>query len=369
MQYGSSPSFKPCVEGLEERALMAAHLTATLSNGLLRIDGTKGADHIVVREHNYRISIDHVSINVAGHGRASSVSASAVSRIEVRGLAGDDWIQVGGDEIRGQNALLAPVKIWAGLGNDKVWGGQGSDEIHGEGGNDQVWGRGGNDRIYGGEGRDWLDGGAGANYLAGQANDDVITSRSARDVVDGGTGRDTLNLTGTTHPRSAVNVEVIRHLPGGRNALLAESPFAADASRLIELIDAYRHSRGLQSLTIDSRLMASAQYQADYMARTGHYAHDNLDGRTLVDRVHAAGYSFSFAAENIHLYDPAIRRTLGINRVYSVDQLAQYYFDGWKVSPGHNATMLSAQVHDIGVGIAQDQRTGRIYVAADFGHV
>src|SRR5262249_44598861 len=109
-------------------------------------------------------------------------------------------------------------------------------------------------------------------------------------------------------------------------------PFQAQVNRIIALTDSYRAANGLNQLTLDPRLLAAARYQADYMARTGNYSHVDLDGRTLVDRVQATGYSFSWVGENIHLYDPAIGRTLGIDRYYPPDQLADYYFDGWRVS-------------------------------------
>src|SRR5271169_4182663 len=111
MQCARSSTFKPCVEGLEDRTLLTAQVTATLSNGLLTIYGTNGPDHIVVRQDDYRISIDNVSINVIGHGRTSSISASSVSRIEIHGYGGDDWIQLGTGETSGPNALLKPATI------------------------------------------------------------------------------------------------------------------------------------------------------------------------------------------------------------------------------------------------------------------
>ena len=102
------------------------------------------------------------------------------------------------------------------------------------------------------------------------------------------------------------------------------------------------------------------------MARTGNYSHVDLDGRTLPDRVHAAGYSFSWVGENIHLYDPAIGRTLGIDHYYPPDQLADYYFDGWKVSPEHNENLLSSRAVNIGVAISRAS-SGQIYAVMVLG--
>src|SRR4051794_2846787 len=106
MKSRSSLSFRPGVEGLEERSLMAAHLTASLSAGLLRIDGTDHADRIVVRQVNNRISVDGIDINVRGQGKTASARAADVSRIQIRGLGGNDFIQVGGGTTHGRNALL-----------------------------------------------------------------------------------------------------------------------------------------------------------------------------------------------------------------------------------------------------------------------
>ena len=44
--------FRPSVECLEDRTLAAAHVTASLSGGVLRIEGTNHADTIVVRQTN-----------------------------------------------------------------------------------------------------------------------------------------------------------------------------------------------------------------------------------------------------------------------------------------------------------------------------
>src|SRR6266511_405364 len=103
MRSGRRPSFQPRLECLEDRTLMAAHLTASLSDGLLRIDGTGGNDQIVVRQSNYRISVDGTDIRVKGVGAVHSVKASDVSVLNVRGLEGDDVIILGGDETSGPN--------------------------------------------------------------------------------------------------------------------------------------------------------------------------------------------------------------------------------------------------------------------------
>ena len=135
---------------------------------------------------------------------------------------------------------------------------------------------------------------------------------------------------------------------------------------MIDMTNAYRAGHGLSELAIDTRLVKAAQYHADYMARTGYYAHDTLDGKGLADRLHDVGYPFSVAAENIHLYDPAVRRTYGIDRTYTRSELASYFLDGWKASAPHNHNLLSKEAQDIGIALAQG-RNGRIYAVQVFG--
>src|SRR5262249_451376 len=88
------------------------------------------------------------------------------------------------------------------------------------------------------------------------------------------------------------------------------------AAHLINLTNAYRAGRGLTPLRVDGRLSAAARTQADYMARTGHYSHANPAG-ALPDRVTAAGFSFAWVGENIHVYDSAVGRPRGLRRHYT----------------------------------------------------
>src|SRR5262245_61175550 len=131
MRAGRNHSSRPCVECLEGRDLPATHLTASLSGGILRIDGTSHADHIVVRQHAGHISVDATVIQVQGHNPAQNVSAASVKKIEVRGLGGDDLIEL--------NTVRVPTEVWAGTGNDLVRGGTGNDKIHGGTGNDRLF--------------------------------------------------------------------------------------------------------------------------------------------------------------------------------------------------------------------------------------
>jgi uncharacterized protein YkwD len=380
MHDGRKPSvqFRPTLECLEERTLLAAHLTASLSGGLLRIDGTNHADTIVVREIHNRVSVDGVTINVAGH-RQASVSAASVRRIMIHGNGGDDRIFLNSQAVRGQQALTMPITVWGGAGNDLIVGGAGNEQLHGGGGNDIIYGGAGHDLLDGGPGNDILvagsgntvlDGGTGRNLLIGGPGTNTFLSHSARDRIVLGRGHNVVHRvhrfagTATTGPGGPIHGQTV-------TPPLSPTPavgFQAQVNELIALTDAYRIANDLGALRVDPRLMASAKYQSDYMARTGDYSHVNLDGRNLGDRVRAAGYPFAWTGENIHLYDPSIGRTLGIDRYYPPSELAHYYFDGWVASPEHNANLLSPNAVDVGVAIVRAP-SGLIYATMDLGRL
>jgi hypothetical protein len=79
--------YQPRFDVLESRELMAASLTASFANGLLKIEGTEKADVIKVRESNgiagTFISVDNCKISVNGKLQGS-VNAFSVNKIEVR---------------------------------------------------------------------------------------------------------------------------------------------------------------------------------------------------------------------------------------------------------------------------------------------
>jgi uncharacterized protein YkwD len=135
---------------------------------------------------------------------------------------------------------------------------------------------------------------------------------------------------------------------------------AAHLERLIELLNMHRRREDLPELKLDPKLTQAAQYQADYMARTGHYAHVNRDGRDLWDRLAAAGVRSNWAGENIHMYDPENPRTLGLSKEYAPTRLPDYFYDGWRFSEPHNHNMLATEPTHMGVALAKS-RSGLVY--------
>src|SRR5690348_10853913 len=62
LRTGKGPRARLGIEALERRDLLASSLTASLSSGLLRIEGTPAADLIRIVQTNDRISIDGIAI-------------------------------------------------------------------------------------------------------------------------------------------------------------------------------------------------------------------------------------------------------------------------------------------------------------------
>src|SRR5262245_48878527 len=105
--------YRPAVDPLEDRQLLAAALTATLLAGTLRIEGTEADDLITVRQFLQDIiteaapegavappsstpylSVDGTAILLGGTA-VSSVPLSFVQRIEVFALGGNDRVVLG----------------------------------------------------------------------------------------------------------------------------------------------------------------------------------------------------------------------------------------------------------------------------------
>ncbi|WP_437203446.1 C2 family cysteine protease [Planctomicrobium sp. SH664] len=137
-------------ETLEVRMLPAATLTATLTKGVLEIEGTSKADTIKVRQSNGLagtfISIDNCKISSGGK-LLSSVSSSAITKIEIQGLAGNDIINL---HVTSFEAVSIPATVWGGTGDDTISGGTGNDTLFGNAGSDVIFGNAGNDFLHGG---------------------------------------------------------------------------------------------------------------------------------------------------------------------------------------------------------------------------
>jgi len=147
------------------------------SRGLLKVDGTDAPNKISVYlgKGRVRVSVDR---------RRYAFTPSAVKKIRVSGLSGNDVLWIG-------PGMIAST-VLGGPGHDTLYGASGNDTLEGGDGNDLFYAGAGNDTLYGGNGNDTLDGGSGNDLILGQAGDDfLLANDTLADTLNGGAGTDT----------------------------------------------------------------------------------------------------------------------------------------------------------------------------------
>lgn len=113
---------------------------------------------------------------------------------------------------------------------------------------------------------------------------------------------------------------------------------------IVELTNAFRKTGALQAVKPNPALAAAARAFAEYLARTGKFAHE-ADGRKPEDRAQAQGYRYCLVAENL---------AWNLNsRGFESAQLAREVVEGWKASPGHRENLLLRGATDIGVAVVR----------------
>lgn len=103
---------------------------------------------------------------------------------------------------------------------------------------------------------------------------------------------------------------------------------------VFELTNEERLKAGLAPLTYNPQLEYSAENHSTNMALQDFFSHTGIDGSTMAQRIGAAGYQFSNAAENIAAGYTTPEQVVG----------------GWMNSPGHRANILNPNLTEIGVG-------------------
>lgn len=125
---------------------------------------------------------------------------------------------------------------------------------------------------------------------------------------------------------------------------------SAAENEVVKLTNAERAKGGCGALKHDPQLRAAAFGHSDDMAKKNYFSHDSQDGRDMLDRMKAAGFTGGNAwAENI----AAGQRT------------PAEVVRGWMNSPGHRANIMNCQYNLIGAGVAKDSK-GKIYWTQDF---
>ena len=113
---------------------------------------------------------------------------------------------------------------------------------------------------------------------------------------------------------------------------------------IVEMTNAFRKANTLQEVKPNAALTAAARAFADYLARTGKFAHE-ADGRQPQDRAQAQGYRYCLVAENLAWHRDS--------RGFEARQLARQVVEGWKTSAGHRANLLLQGATETGIGVAR----------------
>jgi len=135
--------------------------------------------------------------------------------------------------------------------------------------------------------------------------------------------------------------------------------FEADALRLVNQYRAAGATCGSHgsfapaaALTLNARLASAAFGHSRDMADRNYFSHDSLDGRTMADRINAAGYAWSTIGENI---------AAGYSSV-------QIVVSAWMDSEGHCANLMNPRFTEFGLACARNEASEyKTYWTQDLG--
>lgn len=130
------------------------------------------------------------------------------------------------------------------------------------------------------------------------------------------------------------------------------------AKLIVRNTNEFRQKEGLREVKRNPKLDETAQYFANYMARTDKYGH-HADGSRPAERAAKHDYNYCIVSENIaYQYDSA---------GFATEELARQFFREWKHSPGHRKNMLDPDVAETGIAVAWSDQTGYYYAVQMFG--
>lgn len=125
--------------------------------------------------------------------------------------------------------------------------------------------------------------------------------------------------------------------PTPTSVLSAHAP-ASFASRALARTNAYRSQFNCPPLHENAQLDQAALAHSQDMATHGYFDHKSPAGQTPWDRIHAAGYQFSQAAENIAA------------GYATPEAVIDAFFHETPPNDGHRRNLLNCALRDIGFG-------------------
>jgi Ca2+-binding RTX toxin-like protein len=187
---GHPPAYSAALaEALEWRKL----LSVSFSGGVITVTGTNLGDEIIAIQTLVE-GTQTKQIRILDNGTPSSWF-TLVTRIDVNGNAGDDYIEIETDNDHthgGTMGVDANTHLTGGAGDDTIWAGDQNDTVEGGTGNDWIHGRDGSDQLKG----NFNGTAAGANgnnntdvdTIYGGLQSDTIYGQDSPDLLYGGNG-------------------------------------------------------------------------------------------------------------------------------------------------------------------------------------
>lgn len=121
---------------------------------------------------------------------------------------------------------------------------------------------------------------------------------------------------------------------------------------MFDLINRDRRNAGVRPLRWNAKLAAVARAHSRDMIREGYFDHVGPDGRSVGDRLMAAGIDWESVGENI-----AEART--------IPQAENEFMDEPRHEQNHRWNILNSQYTQVGVGIVRASN-GLYYITQDF---
>jgi uncharacterized protein YkwD len=141
----------------------------------------------------------------------------------------------------------------------------------------------------------------------------------------------TLGITPTTPPRVAATPT-----SPSRTTRTPTSAPTSFASRALAQTNSYRSQFNCPPLHENAQLEQAALAHSEDMALHGYFDHNSPSGQTPWDRIHAAGYQFSMAAENIAAGYP------------TPEAVIDAFFNETPPNDGHRRNLLNCGLRDVG---------------------
>lgn len=172
------------LEVLEQKQLLSG-VTSSFSSGTLIINGTSSDDDILVSES----TAGTIQYDDGGTITDTGIASANVTKIDLRGLAGNDTLQV--------DAALTTIAV--------LRGSTGNDTLIAGGGNSTLYGETGDDVLIGGPGDDTLSAWFGTDSLSGGGGNDLLYVDEFDSHIDGGEGAD---LGHGAHATAGLNINM-----------------------------------------------------------------------------------------------------------------------------------------------------------------